>query len=404
MIQRYATNLGTLSMVLSALLLGCSGTGEPSGNTNSNANGNANGNANANANANANVNTNDNGQNGSNDNGSQGNDNQNGGPGNERLPVLFVVNNNSSITSYGNADALNGEIPPDTKLNLGGATSIFQPRAVIVTSEGILLISRQNGGIVGFDSALEANGDDPADRVIEGNDTELDSPIAFAYDRVNDRLFVGNISAGAGILVFDQVSAIEFDGPVMPDRTFGPADRGPFGEGSEAMGVEAMSLDPDGNLYVADLSGLNTNRARIVVFPSAGTAEGRIDNTRIIMSQSWSNIEDIFLDLNDRLYVVDGSESVFMLFDVSAQSGEVIPSDTLTVGLQLVSLQGVEVASDGTLYLADTSNHAVYTFAAGDPFDDGLPDSTLDGFLTGLSAPRQMFLLEAQNTPASRGK
>jgi len=311
--------------------------------------------------------------------------------------TLFVVNNNNPMTSYGNAGALDGEIPPTTRLNLGTATSLFQPRSIVVTRDGRLLVSRQNGGIVGYDSALTADESTPADVVVDGNNTDLETPISFAYDATNDRLFVGDANAGAGILVFDNVSSAAFDGDIAPDRTFGPPDRVPFNTESTSisMTVDAMDLDSDGNLFVSDTSGLNGNQSRILVFADPGSAEGLALPIQAFTSDSWENIEDIVVDANDVFYVVASTDSVLMFNDASTLNGDVSPSAIMTVQLTMVDLEGIVVGFDGTGYLADRANHAIYSYDGLAGLSGALgPDRTLDGFDTRLGSPRQMFLLE----------
>ncbi len=311
--------------------------------------------------------------------------------------TLFVVNNNQPMTTYDDATALDGEIAFTTRLNLGSATSLFQPRSLVVTRTGRLLVSRQNGGIVGYDSALTATEDTPADIVTEGDNSGLESPISFAYDATNDRLYVGDANADGGILVFDAVSSFTLDGDRAPDRTFGPPDRIPFN--TEAitisMTIDAMDLDSDGNLFVSDTSGLNGNQSRILVFVDPGTADGAAVPAQEFTSTAWDNIEDLVVDANGALYVVASGDEVWMFAAPTTLEGDVLPDTTLVVQGDRVDIEGIVVGSDGTGYLADRGNHAIYSYDnLGTLSGTLVPDRTLEGFGTRLSGPRQMFLLE----------
>lgn len=310
---------------------------------------------------------------------------------------LFVINNATfEITSYDVASGLNGPELPATLLNPGAATSVFQPRALVVTPDGRIFIGRQNGGIVGFNDAFTANLDTPADFVIEGTASRTESPIALAYDAANDRLFVGNAPATSGILVFDNISDLVADASgavdLAPTRMFSPPDRSPFD--TTTMVVDALYLDHLGNLYVSDTSGLNGNSSRILVFNDLDNANEMVTPSRTITSAAWMNIEDLVVDSSDVLYVIDGREFVFMFEEASQENGAMLtPENTLTVQRNIVALEGIAVDENGVGYLADQSNHKVYTYGDMGTLDATLPpDATLEGNETELFGPRKMFL------------
>jgi len=361
---------------------GCAGTG---GADNGNDNGNTNTNTNDNGGQNTNDNVNDNG-------GDNGNDNAG-----DTQAALYVVNNDGggSVTFYNNAESLDGEITPDGEVEAGAATSLFQPRSVVVTNSGRLLVSRQNGGIVGYNNATALSETTPADLVVDGNNTLLESPIAFAYDALNDRLFVGNINGTDGILVFDNVSQAGFNGEIAPDRTFGPPDRAPFD--NPPLTIDAMHIDAGGNLYVSDSEGdITVNSNRILVFANASAATGSVTPSRTINSNDWGKHEDIFVDdVRDVLYVVDAASVICIFAGASTLDGTLSPSSTIQVNVALANLQGIVVTRDGVGLVADRESSAIFSF------DDianrvGLltPDRSLGGFETQLRGPRQLWLVE----------
>ena len=122
----------------------------------------------------------------------------NGGNGGTTTPTtstLFVVNNGTGVTSYGDPASVNGDVAPVTDLPAGASTQIFQPRGVVVTKDSVLIVSRQNGGLTAHDNALTVTGSTTADRIVEGNATHLSDPISMAYDAVADTLYVDGVPA-----------------------------------------------------------------------------------------------------------------------------------------------------------------------------------------------------------------
>ncbi|MGE3180092.1 MAG: PKD domain-containing protein [Phycisphaerae bacterium] len=307
---------------------------------------------------------------------------------------LFVANNDTGRITVHQTNALDGEVAPSERIDAGATTSLFQVRSLVVTPGGTLFASRQNGGIVAYDiDGLTEDGTKPADAVIEGNSTELDAPISLAYDAANDLLFVGNVNAGMGVLVFEDVSENSFSGNVAPVRMFSPPDRAPFDNLS--MTLDALWLH-QGDLYASDTSGLNVNSSRILVFAGAATADGEVAPIRTITSSSFDNIEDITIDSGNRLYVVDGTNVVKIFDDAATVDGNSVPGRMITINMTVdPSIQGIAIGSDGTGYLADRGNDIVYTIEdiAG---RNGtvIPDAMLEGFDSRIAGPRQMFLLE----------
>ncbi len=319
-----------------------------------------------------------------------------GGSGSAGNSRLFVVNNNSDLTSYDGVSALDGELAPATRLSLGAATSLFQPRALAITESGRLLVARQNGGIVGYDDGVAADGETSASLVVEGDGTGLDSPVAFAYQASSDVLYVGGPAMLGGLIVFADVSGATFNGEVAPARSFGPSDRVPYAAtGTIAMSVDALALDESGSLFVSDTSGDNVNRSRVLFYDAPATLDGVAEPDAVFSSVSWQRIEDMTIDAAGTLYVVDSSDTVFVFDNADQLVGEVQPTRTITIGLNMVSLTGVTLSPAGLGYLADDSNHAIYTLDDMAVQDGSLePARALEGFETRLRNPRKMFLLQ----------
>jgi len=307
---------------------------------------------------------------------------------------LFVVNNNISVTSHTNADTANNDVLPATELPAGAVTNIFQPRAIAVTKDNLLLVGRQNGGITVHENAKTVTGNVLADRIVEGNQTLLGGPISFVYDKTNDRLYVGDIDADAGVLVFNNVGNAAFTGNKAPDRMFNPPDRKP--DDVSGMTINAMDFDAAGSLYVADTSGSNLNSSRILVFDTPATASGSTTPARTLTSLSWTVIEDFAIDSLGNMYVVDGSANVYVFTNIAAaQTGLIAPARTITITGTGVALRGILIGMNGVGYVADSGNHAVHKFndiKAEQGSQQG--DTIIDGSNTGLFSPRQMYLVE----------
>ena len=306
--------------------------------------------------------------------------------------TLSVANNDSGrVTIYDLSD-LDGEVEPILRIDAGATTSLFQVRSIVATQGGEIIASRQNGGLAFFADNLNAAGNVPAAAVLEGASTKLEMPISLALDDSASLLYVGNVNAASGILVFD-VSNVG-GGNVAPLRMFSPPDRAPFN--STQMTLDALWLH-DGALYASDTSGLNANSSRILVFADAAAASGQATPVRTITSADFGNIEDIIIDSNDILYVVDGTNQVKVFDNASTRNGVLTPDRVITIGgTPAPDLQGIALSSDGIGYLADRENSAIYSI--NDIATQGgavVPSATLSGFNTRLAGPRQMFVLES---------
>ena len=320
------------------------------------------------------------------------NGNQNGND-NTSSARLFVVNNVTSITSHSNPATITGNVAPTTELPAGAATDIFQPRGIAVTDTNVLIVARQNGGLSLHDNALTATGNTAANRIVDGAATGLGAPIALAYDAANDRLFVGNINAAEGILVFENVSQAAFNGNIAPTRKFNPPDRSP--SNATDMTIDAMCLDAQGRLYVSDSSGLNQNTSRILRFDNPGTASGETIPNGLVTSLSWGGIEDICVDSGDRLYVVDDSDEIEVLDNASTLNVLVTPNRTIKINGSSIALRGIVVDSAGRGFVADTGNSDILILLNIGALTGTInPNDSIAGSDTELSAPRHMALVE----------
>jgi len=309
-----------------------------------------------------------------------GNANAAGNPGagsSVNSPTLFVLDGQFGVTSYANALAANGNVAPVTNLTF---VNDSVPRSLVVTRTGQLIVSRIDDSLFIFDNAGTLSGTVPPARVVKGDDTLFNFPQSLALDVANDRLFVAGNHATDGILVFDNVSSDSFDGNVAPSRTFSPDSIAP-------MNVTAMSLDSRGALFAHD-----NNTDFIAVFADAGALSGVTVPTQIFTSDAWASLAHLTVDVNDVLYVVDRSDSVFIFRNASTLNGDVTPDSTL-IPKGDVQLNNVVVAPNGRGFLSDNIHDAVISFAnIASRSGSVAPDATIVGSRTEIHNPFQLFL------------
>jgi len=231
--------------------------------------------------------------------------------------ALYIVNLSNDFISFADFQSATGNVPPTTRLSLGGATDLFQPRATVVTASGRLLVSRGNGGIVGWNDAETATGNTFRNIEVDGANTGLGAPISFAYDRDDDRLFVGTVQSDLGIIVFDNVSGAGFSGNIAPSRSFSPDDR-----------------FPDVIFIVNNISGTSGN-----VTPTQVTVQGSGVHLRSVIA------------FDGELYFVDENNAAILVLDEipTGSSASVVPSRVIEGTATRLSLPSYMHISRGYL-------------------------------------------------------
>lgn len=311
--------------------------------------------------------------------------------------ALYIVNMSDDFVSFADFQTATGNVPPTTRLSLGTATDLFQPRATVVTASGRLLISRGNGGIVGWNDAKSATGTKFRDIEVDGAATGLGAPISFAYDRDDDRLFVGTIQSDLGIVIFDNVSGVGFNGNIAPSRVFSPEDRFPNAtSGSIKMTIDAFRLDEaNDRLYVVDTSGLSQNSSRILVYNTPGTKSGKVNPSRTLTATTapnrWTQVRSIEI-VNNRLYAVDDSNVLFIVNNINSADGNVTPT-RVTVQGNNVHLRSV-IAFDGALYFLDENNASILVLPEIPTGNTATvaPHRIITGSATRLRLPSYMYI------------
>jgi hypothetical protein len=365
--------LGVSMLVGSLMSFGCAmpGGGMGGGNDNGNTNNNGNGNGNGNANGNNNVNDN----------------------GNGKLPGAFLIaeSDSSSIIGFENPEGVNGDdVAPDTLLE-NTQTGIED---IAVNAAGDLYVLLQGDeAIQVFSDARTASGGTLPARTVTGEMTEMSSPFAIAIDKDADVLYFSNEPRNfrAEIRVFDGVSTNAFDGDIAPNRTFMTS----AGKAFHPLQLFAIN----GDLWVVDdRDGEDTTD--ILVFENAVAAEDVVDPNRTITSTLLSDDVAIWVDDQDRLFVVDQTDQVLIFEQASMLNGEASPDiEIQVVGAQ--RLNHVLVDSTDTMYLADGFN-VIFAIKGVSDLSSGPvnPDRMIEG--SDISSPDKLDIVEADVLDGSR--
>lgn len=302
-------------------------------------------------------------------------------------PVLFISNFSAGtlggVIGYEDPAGVNGNIAPDINL-VGGATQISAPADIVVDAAGALVVANfADNAIRCYDDATGVNGNFAPDRNVQGAATQLAAPASLAIDMATDQLFVSNFGGVPdSIALFENASAASFNGNLAPTRLITSVDiNNPSG----------INLDSAGSLYV-----VSAVLGRVAVFEDAGNLNGAVAATRLIQSADFVGhiLFDMFVDAEDRLYVLALDGYVFQFDDASTLNGMVAPDRTLRVTGALAT-SAIVVDSQGVGYIVDRFGSAIYSYDEIATLNGLLPpDRTIAGASTQLDDPIRLFLLE----------
>lgn len=311
-----------------------------------------------------------------------GNDNTNNS--NTNAPAsgdrLFVANFGAGasgvgrITSY--SATADGNKTPETMIE-GFSTQLNGSTDLAILNSGQLLVSNYHGySFTMYNNPRTADGDIAPARVVSGGNTSFSVGAgAIAYRASTDQLFLG----GTGVVLrFDNVSDAAFSGNIPPSRRlYTTADGGTV-------------LDPQGNIYEVD----RNNNTILIVDNASGTDEDILSPTRSISTDPpFASIRSLFIDANDRLYVVNTTQ-IIMFVGASSLSGVVGIGASLTFeGAE--NLGSIVVDGSGTGYVLDQTEGAIIRIN-GIAGKSGTitPDAIITGDQTGLWGPTGLFLLK----------
>ncbi|MFQ5490890.1 MAG: PKD domain-containing protein [Phycisphaerae bacterium] len=295
------------------------------------------------------------------------------------IPQLYITNlTGNSVTSYQYPASVNGNIAPDTNLQ-GVNTFLDVPADVVVNPANDLLVVNFSGlSITTYMDAPTTNGNLEPDGNVVGAATLLDFPASLAITP-SDQLIVADFVANE-LHTFENTTQATFNGNLAPVRTVTSAD---------FSAPSGINFGDDGDLYVA-----NSGATNVLVFADAANLNGDFTATRIIESAAFTGVFDVFVDGDDNLFVVDPSGFIFTFNDASSLNGMQAPDFTLDVP-GAGSLTAVAVDSDGTGYIVDRTNDAIYVYDNLANRNGAInPDRTIQGAQTQLDGPIRLYLAE----------
>jgi hypothetical protein len=277
---------------------------------------------------------------------------------------------------------VNGNVAPDTNL-AGAQTQLNRVSDIVVNAEGQLIATNFVGlSITTYDSAAEANGNLQPDGNVQGAATGLLGPTSLAILPEVDLLFVADITADV-ILVFENTTESSFNGNLPPVRTIATTTSG------DLNNPTGINFDANGDLYVANAGGNN-----VLVFENAAGLNGDVTASRIITSPAFTNVFDVFIGNDDKMFVIDSTGFIFTFNNAGSLNGPRDPDFTLEVA-PAVQLTAIAVDAEGTGYIVDAGANAVFVYENVATRNGTLnPDRTIQGANTQLNQPIRVFLVE----------
>lgn len=297
-------------------------------------------------------------------------------------PVLFVANfDGDSIVSFENPSNVNGNIPPTTVL-AGGQTQLSQPSDIVVTTEEVLIVSNfATDAITSYEDALNTNGNFAPSGNVQGNATQIDQPTTLATNPAEDLLFVANVGAIDGILVFSNASSSLFNGNLAPTRII---------VSNFLNNPTGINLDGNDNLYVA-----NNGDNNVLVFANASNLNGTVEPQRTIISNFFTAVFDVYICNMDNLYVVDAVNSSIYIYNNASSINGIVDPDFILDVQGGSALTAIAVDSNGTGYIVDNGNDAILSYDNIATLNGTLPpDRVILGASTQLNGPIRVFLVE----------
>lgn len=175
---------------------------------------------------------------------------------------------------------------------------------------------------------------------------------AIVGDTKNSRLKnpFGVASDGKGVVYVSEpasstIVVFDFNKKKVADFSGGRAIRTPMG----------MTVDAQGDLYVAD-----QGAQAVFVFSSDRTPKGKIGDGETLEAPSYVAVNDKL----DRVYVSDSKKHQIVVFNRAGQYQFSFGQLGVESELNLYSPQGVAVAPDGKVYVADMLNARIQTYDA----------------------------------------
>jgi len=283
----------------------------------------------------------------------------------------------NSILGFHNANSINGNLAPNTRIN-GANTTLNGPYHLdIDTTRNILyMTSYGSDTILIYDNPNTATGNIAPNRTITGINTGLDHPSGLHIDPVNNVLYVTN-SGSDTVSIYD--NAATATGNVAPSRQITALNSGP----------RDIFVDADRNVLYVSLGTTDT----IGVWDNAQSVNGAIPPDRSVTgpASALNNPDGLYVDTaNNVLYLANQGGSIAMFSNASAISGYKIPPRTLIgANTGLNNPTDVIMASNGNyLYVCNYGDNSILIYDDANTLNGDVgPTRVLSGDATHLNGP-----------------
>jgi len=294
-------------------------------------------------------------------------------------PCIYVTNlSGDSVTVY--PVGTSGNASP-TQFISGSNTGLTNPYAIAVDSSGNIYVANGIGGPVYTGTvtvyAAGSTGNVAPTAVIEGPETGLYAPEGIALNPLNGDIYVTNAAGGPsgnGSITFYSPGS---NGDVAPAGTI-------TGSYTGLYAPAGLSLDPIGNIYVANLA----NYIAIYAAGSVGnvppvlTIGGALTGLTIPY--------DVALDSSLNVYAPNSSDE-YGPYSVTIYGaglgGNLAPLRTISgKRTKLAEPLGVALDSAGNTYATDDLTNSITVYAAG-ANGNVKPTKTIKGRATQLNSP-----------------
>lgn len=271
---------------------------------------------------------------------------------------------------------------------VGGAVKFYEPRGIALAPDGSLYV-----GETLYHYIRKVGPDSQVGTLTGGPDSPLD-PFDLAVSSTGI-VYVANGALNTVLRIVPGVAPTILAGGTGPFRD-GVGTAATFDE------PQGIALAPDGTLYVADTG---NNRIRRInqagqVSTVAGSSEPGLSDG-IGSAARFDHPRGVAVDAGGTLYVADtGNHSIRTitptgLVSTLAGGGGWGLKDGVGATARFKAPEGLEVDSDGTVYVADTQNHRIRTIKPDGTVTTvaGAPFSRMDSpFSDGLASSARFYM------------
>ncbi len=268
----------------------------------------------------------------------------------------------------------------DAPDGLALASSLNHPTHISFSPTGQLILAAwHNSKVVSYDfstkmvttvcgtGARSFNGDD-----LPGLETALDLPVATAWSPAGDMYISDQANQRIRMMTNGMVTTVAGTGVAGYSGDGGPAIDAqinlPVSQSAAPAG--RIATDLDGALYLADTLNhvIRKIDAEGIITTLAGTGTPGSGGDGVAIEQALNNPTDVAVDTDGNVYIADTYNSCIRKVTPDGQMAAAVGicgdpgfegDGRLATDAKIDRPYGVEVDSDGTIYVADTHNHVL---------------------------------------------